>query len=107
MQKSIYATYFHAVKNILNNIPVPWLDNIRVTCDENYFKKFPSAESYTPLMICVTFFADAENRILMGKNPTRLYGKFKDVNPEELRIRGRKILEQAVQDYLGEKHSTH
>jgi len=99
-----YTQYFEAVSNILNGIPVLHLDRIRNHCNENFlkkgktindfYKKIPQSEA-----ILMSFCANAENQILMGKNPEEVYFFDKRLKTEEFRKRSLIILKNAVRKY--------
>jgi hypothetical protein len=96
MEKSQPTNYLEAVNNILNGTYVGNLDELRI----KYNNKITSTSGkrkvsrYTPEAILVSFVADAENKILLGKNPKEIYSISK--TPEEFRKSGRHILENWI-----------
>jgi hypothetical protein len=121
-QKEIFKPYLEAVADIiLNKKSVKDLDKIILECNKNYFKLLVPSSSdclkylgknflkdfkknypkgRTPELIAVTYFADLENRILKGEEPSEAYSEYGE-DWENLRLRGRKILQKAVDEYLG------
>ena len=100
-----YRPYFEAVQQILHGHPVQDLEEIRSRCNEAFLKT-PSPEVpeesrwYAPEAILISFLADAENRILLGEDSVEAYRGFHGLPPADLRQRGRKILEQVIQQYF-------
>lgn len=94
------TNYFEAVKNILDGTYVKNLEKLRLKHNDSIIKKYSLSSAkrkmYTPESTLVSFFADAENEILLGKNPNEIYSISK--TPEEFRESGRQILENWV-DY--------
>jgi len=105
IMQDFYKPYFEAVKNIIDGNPVKELDDIRKQCNEAFLKaaslRIPKrARIHNYEAIVLSFVADAENNILMGIDPVEAYGGFRGLEPAEFRQRGRKILENAIQQYL-------
>ena len=105
MMQDFYQPYFEAVKQILNGTPVKELDDIRQQCNEAFLKSVSlrvpkQARGYTSEAIIVSFVADAENKVLMGTDPSEVYSGFKNLESADFRQRGRAVLERAVQQYL-------
>lgn len=105
--KNYYKPYFEAVKQILEGTPINELDDIRNQCNEAFLmaksqdgKSPAKVEDYSPEALIISLAADAENRILMGEDPRQAYIGVKGLQPEDLRQRGRLILESCVQRYL-------
>lgn len=68
--------YFQAVEKILEGYPVPMLESIRARCNEDYRSTYGVdifTKGYSLNMVMVTFFAGAENQILMGADPADVY----------------------------------
>ncbi len=95
---NLYTPYLEAVKQILNGTPVKNLEEIRDQCNKAFLMEKPSRiiEGYTAEVIVVSFAANAENRILMGEDPKKVYGP----TTFSSRKKSRKFLQDAVQDYL-------
>lgn len=103
--QDMYQSYFEAIQQILNGKPVKELDDIRLQCNEAFQKKaLPRVPGqpigYTPESSTISFIADAENEILMGADPVKVYSGYKGLEPADFRQRGRKILENAVKQHL-------
>ncbi len=103
--QEIYLPYFKAVKQILDGNPVKELDSIRRQCNEAFLKLASEKVSeqtigYYPEAVVLSFIADAENKILMGADPIETYSDFQGLDPTEFRLRGRKLLEHAIQKHL-------
>ena len=104
LERKIYAPYFEAVKKIVvDREPIENLDQIRTQCNREFLqsmsvKERKEPQGYTPETIVISFATDAENRILMGEDPAQAYSIFD--KPEEFRERSRKILINAIRDYL-------
>ncbi|MEA3514227.1 MAG: hypothetical protein U9R34_02025 [Nanoarchaeota archaeon] len=105
--KNYYKPYFEAVKQILEGTPINELDDIRNQCNKAFLmagsqdgKSPAKVKDYSPEALIISLAADAENRILRGEDPRQVYVSVKGLQPEDLRRRGRLILESCVQRYL-------
>jgi hypothetical protein len=101
----IYQPYFEAVKQILEGTPVQELDDISQNCNEAFLKTklsktLKQAKGHTPKSLIVNFLVEAENKILMGITPIEAYKGFEEAKIVNFRQRGRKILENTVQQYF-------
>jgi hypothetical protein len=104
--QNLYQSYFEAVKQILDGNPVRELDDIRQRCNETFLKTTSleisdQERDYSAEIVVASFIADAENKILLGANPHKVYSGFKGLASNDFRQRGRVILEHTVQEYLG------
>jgi|GEM_PF-2993081 len=86
-----------AVKNILDGTPVPALEKVIEGCNRQFSEMNRSyvTNGYHPLLMIVTAFAQAENRILDGEDPAALYAAFED--SAAARVDCLKILQDYVQ----------
>ena len=93
------TNYFEAVKNILNGTYVKNLDELRIKHNNKIISTFGKRKvnRYTTEAMMVSFVADAENKILLGKNPNEVYSISR--TPEKFRKSGINILENWVTDY--------
>ena len=90
--QDFYQPYFQALKKIFNGTPVKELDDIRVECNNSFLAAIPSPnppQELHPVDITLSYFADAENKILMGNAVSVEYAL--------LRKKGRKILKNAIE----------
>jgi len=99
-----YTQYFEAVSNILKGIPVLHLENIREQCNkkflekgktfDDFYKKIPKSEASV-----MSFCANAENQVLIGKNPEEVYLIDKRFRPKEFREQSKRILKNTIRKY--------
>lgn len=89
-----YQPYRDAVKKILEGTLVSNLDQIRVECNKSYLVSEKKSDTRLhPAMMIIAHGAYAENKILQGSDPMKLYGKVSDF-PEEFRQKTINMLEQ-------------
>jgi hypothetical protein len=111
LQNEQFQPYLNAVKQILDGKPVNELDDIRQQCNEAFLasNKLDSKGrhltryfwGYDAELVTLTFFADAENKMVMGTEPEKTYGFLgPGIEPVEWRKTGRTLLENIVSRYL-------
>ncbi|MBN2459092.1 hypothetical protein JXB28_02310 [Candidatus Woesearchaeota archaeon] len=111
LQHEQYQPYLRAVKQVLDGSPVKELDDIRQQCNDEFLasNKLDNqgrhltrySWGYDAELVMLTFFANAENKILMGAKPAKEYGKLgPGIEPENWRRMGRSLLEIVVGRYL-------
>ena len=91
-----FKQYFEAANEILNGTPIKNLDEIRQKCN----KQFLENNIYYGLnqkLILASFIDDAENKILLGKNPEKIY--LFNGDPKSFRENSRKLLEEIIKEY--------
>ena len=99
--KDYYKPYFEAIKKILGGESVKELEDIREQCNQEFsreegeLKENPISGSET-----IRFAADAENKILMGVDPSCAYKAFEESEVPKVRKDGRLFLEGIVERYL-------
>lgn len=93
-----FKSYFEAANKILDGMPVKNLDEIRRECNKQFLEN-NIHYGYNAKLILANFVADAENRILLGESPEKIY--LFNGNPKNFREKSRKILEEAIREYSG------
>ncbi len=102
-----YFEYFSAVSKILNGIPTPELSRLKQECDESLLELITKIKDPTEIKILnghkfkadnINTFAEVENRILLGEDPTIAYADF-DFDICVHRPKLRKVLETIVGSY--------
>ncbi len=89
--------YFEAARRILDGTAVKNLEEIRQECNKQFLEN-NIYYGYDKKLVLTSFIADAENRILLGESPEKIY--LFNGEPEGFRKQGRKILEEVIKEYL-------
>jgi len=94
-----HKDYYNALKNILSGVAVLHLDKIRDEYNKKYSENGPINYWYDANVLMFNFALDAENQLLLGKNPLEIYKFVADTNEkiEEYRTRVRKVLEYELE----------
>ncbi len=91
-----FRPYFEAAKKILNGTIIKNLDEIKQECNKQFLST-NSSQGYSSKLILASFIADAENKILLGGNPEKIY--LFNGEPKNFRKESRKLLEEVIKDY--------
>ncbi len=92
-----FRPYFEKANKILCGTIVKNLDEIRQECNKQ-FLSMNYQYGYDARLILANFIADAENRILLGESPEKIYLFNQD--SKNFRKESRKFLEEVIKDYL-------
>lgn len=92
-----FKKYFETANKILNGTPAKNLDEIRQECNKQFLENNIHYR-YDERLILASCIADAENKILLGENPDKVY--LFNAEPKSFRETGRKILEEVIKRYL-------
>lgn len=92
-----FKPYFKAANKIIKGMPVENLDEIRQRCNKKFLEN-KTYYGYDKKLILASFIADAENRILFGESPEKIY--IFNGDQKSFRENSRKILEEVIKDYI-------
>ena len=91
-----FRPYFEAANKILNGTIIKNLDEIRQECNKQFLSMNVSY-GYDETLVLASFIVDAENKILLGESPEKIYLFNED--PKSFREKSRKILEEVIKTY--------
>ena len=97
MNSYIYLRpYFEAANKILNGTIIKNLDEIRQKCNKQ-FLSMNTSYGYDQTLVLASLIADAENRILLGESPEKIY--LFNGDSKSFRENSRKLLEKIIKTY--------
>ena len=92
-----FKEYFEAANKILCGTPIKNLDEIRRKCNKQFLEN-NLRYGYNPNLVLANFITDAENKILLGESPEKIY--LFNGGPKMFREDSRKILEEVIKGYI-------
>ncbi len=106
MKNNFFGPYFFAISKILKGEPIKDLEKIRLRCNESFYlagknKISKRVHSFDKIALQISYFANAENLILLGRKPCDVYKDIlsEDMPLDDIRDLGRILLEQEVLAY--------
>ena len=91
-----FRPYFEAANKILQGNIIKNLDEIRQECNKQ-FSSINTSYGYNETLVLASFIADAENKILLGESPEKIY--LFNGDSKSFREKSRKILEEVIKTY--------
>jgi hypothetical protein len=99
----VHTPYYEAAKKVLGGTPVKNLDDIREECNSKLVKlKYSGKPGYTPNDLVAVYVIDAENRILQGEDPRKVYSPIMHRYNEEKRKEIVGLVKLEVDIYLND-----